>query len=327
VPGLRRLGVALLAALLALAVLAPPARGADVVPGLAGQLIAPHSSGAMVTDVATGASWQVGVLPPVGISGHAAWSPDRSLIAISRFWRPPGERAGGSDILLVPGEGGPGIPIAQHDVDGALLGAPAWMPDGSGLFFDYTPAYGSPADSRIMYVPLGQDLQSRYVGIGSWPAVSPDGRFLLSVRDTGTTGFANELVIARTDAAAERTLIPADQFVQIGSPRFSPGGALIAFIGSLTRGEAMLPERALPDTFFKGVAAHGPPGDIWITDLYGSGPRQLTTFEEDEPTLAWSPDGAWLMMLGGGGLYLVRPDGSEATRRFGMGGFGGIDWR
>jgi Tol biopolymer transport system component len=199
------------------------------------------------------------------------------------------------------------------------------MPDGSGLFFDSLPSYGAPSDSRIMFAPLGQE--PRLVGIGSWPAVSPDGQLLLYVRSTSTTGFANELVTATMNGASESIVIPADRFVQIGSPRFSPDGSKIAFIGSLTVGEAIRPGLALADLFFRGVMAHGPPGDIWLTDLYGAPPRQLTAFEEDEPTLTWSPDGSWLMMLGGGGLYLVRQDGSETTRRLGQGGFGGIDWR
>ena len=178
-----------------------------------------------------------------------------------------------------------------------------------------------------MYAPMAPDTQPRLVGIGSWPAVSPNGQYLLYVRATGTLAFANELVLAHMDGSGERILIPADQFVQIGSPRFSPDGSEIAFIGSLTVGEAILPRLGLSEAAVRSVGAHGPPGDLWLTDLYGSPPRQLTTFEEDEPTLAWSPDGAWLMMLGGGGQYLVRRDGSEATRRFGPGGFGGIDWR
>jgi len=321
--------IALVTNVLVILALVQPAHGDDTAYGPIGTLVAPHSSGVMLTDLATGAQSQVAVLPPVGIAGHAAWSPDGTRIAISRFGRTPGDRAGGSDILVVPGSGGEAVPVAVHDADGALLGVPAWLPDGTGLFFDHLPPNSTAADTRIMFARVDQSQTSpqspQVIAEGSWPAVSPDGRYLAFVRARGTSGFLNELVLAPLDGAAGRVLVPADQFVQIDSPRFSPDGAEIAFVGSLTRGEAGVPA-AMPGLLAKSVMAHGPPGDVWLLDLYGGFPRQMTAFEEDEPTLAWSPDGRWILMLSGGGLYLVTHDGSEAPRRFGPGGFGGIDW-
>jgi Tol biopolymer transport system component len=312
--------------LLAALLLVTPARGDDSGFGPVGTLVAPHGAGLQMTDLATGTQWPVAVVPPVGISGHAAWSPDGTRIAISRFGRAPGDRAGGSDILVVPGGGGEAALVAAHDADGALLGAPAWLPDGSGLFFDHLPPNGTARDTRVMFAPLTHDPSMQIVVDGGWPAVSPDSRYLAYVRAAGSNGFLDELVIADLDGTAERVLVPAEQFVQIDSPRFSPDGSEIAFVGSLSRGEAGLPA-TLPDLMAKSVMAHGPPGDVWLVSLYGGYPRQLTTYAEDEPTLAWSPTGGQIIMLAGGGLYLVTPDGSMPPRRVGAGGFGGIDWR
>ena len=58
---------------------------------------------------------------------------------------------------------------------------------------------------------------------------------------------------------------------------------------------------------------HGPPGDIYVISASGGAPHRLTSFEEDDPTLAWSPDGYWLAMLAGGGLYLMPRDLSEGA--------------
>jgi Tol biopolymer transport system component len=306
-------------------VLVQPVQGDDSAMGPIGTLAAPHSSGVQLTDLATGVQSQVAVIPPVGISGYAAWSPDGSHLAVGRFGRAPGDKAGGSDILLVSEDGGEATPIAIHDADGALLGAPAWMPDGSGVFFDHLPPNGAAADMQVMFAPIGQD--ARIVSEGGWPAISPDGRYLAYVRAAGSNGFLDELVIAALDGTGSRVLVPAENFVQIDSPRFSPDGSQIAFVGSLTRGEASLPPTDLTGMFAKAVMAHGPPGDVWLMSAYGGNPRQLTSYEEDEPTLAWSPNGIWIIMMAGGGLYLVTPDGSEAPRRLGNGGFGGIDWR
>jgi Tol biopolymer transport system component len=120
--------------------------------------------------------------------------------------------------------------------------------------------------------------------------------------------------------------------VQITSPRFSPDGSEIAFVGS-DMGPQALDRPGQPDNLFgtdlfaKGVMNHGPPGDVWVISVYGGAAYRLTSFEEDDPTLAWSPDGYWLAMLGGGGLYLLPRDLSQAPHLLAKGGFGGIDWR
>lgn len=300
--------------------------------GPLGTIVAPHGAGVLLTNVATGAEEPLAVMPPVGVAGHAAWSPDRTRLAISRFARRPSERVGGSDILIVPATGGEALPAAEHDLDGALLGAPAWLPDSSGLFYDHLPPSGGPTASQVMFTPLdGSGGGTRIVSSGGWPAVSPDGRLLAYVRPSNQNGFLNELVLTDLAGVYERILVPMDELVEITSPRFSPDGTEIAFVGSVSRGDALQQPGRPGDPFgsgllMKGVMAHGPPGDLWVISIYGGPAYRLTSIEEDEPTLAWSPDGYWLAMLGGGGLYLLPRDLSQPLRMFAKGGFGGIDW-
>jgi Tol biopolymer transport system component len=307
--------------------------------GPIGTIAAPHGAGVLLTDVATGAERQLAVMPPVGVSGHAAWSPDRTRLAISRFGRQPGERVGGSDILVVPAAGGEAQTVALHDADGALLGAPAWLPDSSGLYYDHLPPSGEASSGQVRFAPLSPTGSARAISVGGWPAVSADGRLLAFVRPSPTTGYLNELVVMDASGLAPRTLVPVDHLVQITSPRFSPDGNEIAFIGSVSVGEELelsvpadltgLFQKVSPFTpdAHRGVLRHGPPGDVWVMSLLGGTPARLTFFEEDEPTLAWSPDGYWLAMMGGGGLYVLPRDLSQVPRQVGKGGFGGIDWR
>jgi len=299
---------------------------ADMPYGPIGTIVAPHGAGVLLTNVATGAEQALAVMPPVGVAGHAAWSPDRTQLAISRFGRRPAERVGGSDILVVPAIGGEAMPVAEHDLDGALLGAPAWLPDSSGLYYDHLPPSGQSASSQVMFAMLDASVTARPVATGGWPAVSPDGRLLAYVRASPQTGYLNELVLTDIGGGSEHVLVPANELVQITSPRFSPDGREIAFIGSVSYGQARQPGLS-PEVFAKGVMAHGPPGDVWAISIYGGQSYRLTSFEEDEPTLAWSPDGYWLAMLGGEGLYLLPRDLSTPPQRVARGGFGGIDWR
>ncbi|MFN8525364.1 MAG: hypothetical protein U0821_19885 [Chloroflexota bacterium] len=303
----------------------PAARAQNAPPPLTGTIAAPRSSGWVFINPETGAERFVAVSPPTGVSGHVALTADGSRVALSRFAREPGERVGGADILIVGAAGGQGTVVATHGSDGALLGAPSWTPDGYLILFDSQPPNGGPPTSRVEYVTTDGAARREVTG-GAWPVLSPDWRTLAFVRTSPKTGDLNELVAVPVEGGAPRVVVPADQFVQIISPRFSPDGQTIAFVGSDTRGEARdgePPEGALA----MGVMRHGPPGDIWMVPLDGGPSWRRTAFEEDDPTLAWSPDGQWLALLSGGGLYVVHRDGQFPPRVIGPGGFGGIDWR
>jgi Tol biopolymer transport system component len=327
-----------LVVLLAVSLVAQPAFGQEmageqVAFGPFGTIVSPHGAGVLLTNVASGAEDSIPVLPPVGINGHAAWSPDRTRLAISRFARRPGERLGGSDILVLPAAGGEALPVAEHAQDGALLGALAWLPDSAGIYYDALPASGDPMSMQIVYSPLDASAGGpRVVGNGGWPAVSPDGRLLAYVRPSSHSGYLSELVVRELASGSERVLVPMDSLVQVTSPRFSPDGNEIAFVGSDLPAQALIgPGRARgllgSDLFAKGVMSHGPPGDVYVVSVSGGTPYRMTSFEEDDPTLAWSPDGYWLAMLAGGGLYLMPRDLSQGPHLLAKGGFGGIDWR
>src|SRR5215218_3009041 len=115
-PGsLRRAGwrVALAAIVLAGLVLAAPIPTGeahtctpDPSVGVSGRLILPRASGLAVVGLPDRVVRSVPIPPSLGVTTGVASSPDGSLLAVPRFWRPPEHKVGGQDILLIGPEGG-----------------------------------------------------------------------------------------------------------------------------------------------------------------------------------------------------------------------------
>src|SRR5262249_7592019 len=120
-------------------------------------------------------------------------------------------------------------------------------------------------------------------------ALAADGTMTF-VRRSSTSG---ELVVLLS-GGTERGLGPPGSFQSLAAPRFSPDGQWVAFAAvtaGLQRGEQLG-----GPTFLFGPAvayAHGLPWDIWLVDLSG-GLKLVNKLAEDDPTLAWSPDGRYL---------------------------------
>ena len=155
-----------------------------------------------------------------------------------------------------------------------------------------------------------------------------------------TRTFETSLWLANADGSARRQLVgTAGGFADFLAPRFSPDGEQIAF--SVAGGPGVEqpspspPTGGVPARFLRWflaplvpqqVAAHGLPGDLWLVGRDGGGLQRLTALYEDDPIPAWSPDGRWIAILGGGGIYFVRADGAELVKRSGTGGSGTLVW-
>ncbi len=101
-----------------------------------------------------------------------------------------------------------------------------------------------------------------------------------------------------------------------GDPRSKPGAAALAPI--LKLGATLLaPEVA---------EAHGLPADIYSVNLDGSEMTRVADIKDDDPTVAWSPDGLKLAIFGVAALYVVDGKGGRTDKLVDQGGYGGLDW-
>jgi Tol biopolymer transport system component len=72
--------------------------------------------------------------------------------------------------------------------------------------------------------------------------------------------------------------------------------------------------------------AHGLPADIYALNLDGGNMTRIADIKDDDPTLAWSPDGTKLAVFGVAALYVADAKGGPTEKLVEQGGYGGIDW-
>jgi Tol biopolymer transport system component len=220
-----------------------------------------------------------------------------------------------------------------------MISLPAWAPDGRSLFVAVNgrPESAAQAGRQLEVVrvdlagavqPLLQDALD--------PALSPDGGQLAYLRPS-PDGATLSLELADSATLKARTLLDGTQFRGLYAPRFAPDGRRIVFAAidapqtedgsDLPVQSRAAPAQGLLALFEPPVAeAHGPPWDLWELQLDGSGLRRLTSFYEDLPMAAFSPDGRQIAVMGLGGIYLMDADGSNLRQLDFYGDHGGLDW-
>jgi Tol biopolymer transport system component len=133
-------------------------------------------------------------------------------------------------------------------------------------------------------------------------------------------------------------LVDTPHLLSIAFPRFSPDGTWIAFTAAADPGVAASAGQG-QDGGQNGLAAalwgllspspayaHGIPWDVWVVRPDGSGLRQVTSFADDDSSVAWSPDGRWLVTLSSEALHVIALDGVENYCISTEGGYGALEW-
>ncbi|SRR5579884_4473302 len=300
--------------------------------GAGGRLVLPRTREVWQMAAGTAAEERVLGGTPLTTVTQASWSPDGRRIAYSlfRFWRP--DKPAGSDLLTVSADGGEPTTVLPAVGEDVSFTEPVWSADGGSLIYTaIVRVEGSrlgETRSQVERIPAAGGERTLLVDDALSPAVSRDGRLLAFVRDTSATADGDvKLWVADADGRNPRLVLDDRRFLSLAFPRFSPAGDRLAFaavggpIGPTSRSGAHLPLLA-PSI----AAAHGLPWDLWEIGVDGSGLRRLTDLAEDDPSVAWSPDGRWVAFQGGSGVYLIDVATTALYQISETVGFGGMDW-
>jgi Tol biopolymer transport system component len=241
--------------------------------------------------------------------------------------------------MIAGADGSNAHPFVERDAASTVLETPQWAASGRVYYAVRRVTDGRETQSIVRQIEGGQP--EALVDNAYSPAISPDESTLIYIRTTraGQTMFRKTL----GESGDGCELISDQVFQYLSLPRISPDGQRVALGGS---GEPNLqPSGCGGDPRIKPSAAgtppvldllallkpdvayaHGKPADIYALNLDGSNLTRIADIKDDDPTLAWSPDGSKLAIFGVAALFVVDAKGGPPDKLVDLGGYGGIDW-
>lgn len=307
--------------------------------GLQGRLTWPKDGDLWVYDLASKQQTKITNLPSGAAVTGATWSPDGLRVIFAQFSRRPNERSSGADLMIANADGSNAHPFAERDAPNTVLEAPEWAASGRVYYTVRRVTNGREAQSVVRQTDGGQP--ELLVDNAYSPTISPDESTLIYIRSTRAGQSMLKKALGESGDGCE--LISDQVFQYLSLPRISPDGKKVALGGS---GEASLQPsgcggdpRATPGTaglppvldlsvlLQPDVAyAHGLPADVYALNLDGSSLTRIADIKDDDPSVAWSPDGQKLAIFGVAALFTVDSRGGPTDKLTEQGGYGGIDW-
>ncbi len=226
-----------------------------------------------------------------GVFSSVRWSPDGQWLALQRL-----DEAFNQLVLVVPSTGGDPVVVARSS---RILGY-SWLPDSSGI------VYSSASGSTILYPPTSNLHTVNRDGTGDRPLTFGDVSYTQpDIRGTG------ELVATRTQIQSDLWRFPLG-----GSPQENTRAGV-----RITRqtGQVQTVSVSPDGTQVAYLSDSGGHGNIWVSNVDGSGTRQVTFEQGPDVSIGvpiWSStsdDITYIVSRSGGanGLWLVKSDGSS----------------
>jgi Tol biopolymer transport system component len=319
----------------------------NVANGAQGKITWPKDGDLWVYDLATKQQTKITDLSAGAAVTGATWSPDGTQVVYAQFWRRPNERSSGADLMIASTDGSNAQPFAERDAPNSVLETPEWMPSGNVYYTIRRVVDGRETQTILRQKEGGQPetvLDNAYD-----PAVSPDESTLVYVRSTRT---GQELMKKNLADSDDGCVLLSDQVFQyLSLPRISPDGTRVVLGGSgdpnmgpsgcggdphsaapPAAPAAAGPSAAAPSLDLGALLqpetayAHGLPADVWSMNLDGSDMKRIADIKDDDPTVAFSPDGARIAIFGVAALFMVDASGGPTDKLTDQGGYGGLDW-
>jgi Tol biopolymer transport system component len=297
-------------------------------PAVSGRAIIPEPRGAVAYDLSNKAERVLLKAPPDGWVGAVDVSKDGKRTVAQLFLPPQGRGIGTSQLVVLEADGSQRILLEPQP--GEFLGEPRWSPDGASVYFTRRltrkPQPGEP-QQRVERVSAAGGDRVVLLDNASWPSPTPDGSALALLReDQGRVGLS----VLPLGGGAPRELVPPSDISGLLSPAVSPDGRQIAFSMIVPASAASPPAdplAALGHWLVPTALAHGVPYDVYLVPLDGSAaPRRLTNINQDSPFIAWSPDGAHLLLRAEYNMFLADARSGASWQLNENGGYGTIAW-
>jgi Tol biopolymer transport system component len=310
-----------------------------------GRIAWPKDGDLWVIDLPTKNQQKLTNLPRSAAVTGASWSPDGSKIVYAQFWRPPGAIASGADLFMSGADGGDAHLFVERDAPSTVLETPDWARSGS-VYYGERRIQGGRESQMVARTTAEGAPPETIVNSGYFPSVSADESTIVFARSTQVGMELRKRALA--DPGDGCVLVPDTVFQAVGLPRISPDGKRVAFGGSgepAGQPAACGAAASVSGPAEAGVAdpaalrlahwldivpttadAHGLPYDVWTMSIDGGPLTKLADVKEDEPTVAWSPDGSHLAIFGVAALYMVDANGGPVQKVVDQGGYGALDW-
>jgi Tol biopolymer transport system component len=304
---------------------------------LQGRIVWPKDGDLWIFDLATKQQQKITSLPSGAAVTGASWSPDGTRVVFAEFSRRPNERQSGADLMIANADGSDAHLFAERDAANSVLEAPQWTASGRVTYTIRRVSNGREATSVVRQAEGGQPevlVENAYS-----PAMSPDESTLIYVRSTRGGQALMKKTLAESGDGCE--LLSDQVFQYLSLPRVAPDGTRVALGGSgeptmqpsgcggdpTRKASANIDLAALLQPASASAAAmHGLPADIWSMNLDGSNMQRIADIKDDDPSVAWSPDGKNLAIFGVAALYVNDGKGGPTAKLVDQGGYGGLDW-
>lgn len=286
-------------------------------------------------DLVTGAKSTIYKAPENGFIYSVTVSPDSKQLIMALALPPGPDLSTHQQLYSMPldGSASPRLLLTPPTKDDEYF-QPEWSPDGKYIYFSHVNFQRAPMPKQIypvyeifrMTYPDGQ--LEKLVDRAYWPRLSADMSSLVYISLDPFDG-RNNLFVANADGSNAKNLTLLSPGIPdiIDAPIFSPDGQSILFSG-------VVPVQASQPTWLEKilgvtvVSAHVVPSDWWSLPRTGGPSIQITHIMVVGLFASISPDKQYVASYCGGGIFVMKPDGTESTMLIGdVGGRPGtVSW-